>query len=303
MPPWTPTSFFPSTKRCCPQCSQRQITVGGRKVTQYYHRAVVAHLIGFDIPVVLDIEMIRPGEGEIVAARRLFERLLPRYGRFFDAVLGDALYFEAPLFHLCRQHGKHLVAVLKDNHPALLAEAQTLLQGEPNLVRHETQDQRVIRYWDQEGFTTDAIKDSLRVLRTEEHQTQRERIARQWVTTQTTSTWFWATSIPQDLIPTRQLCQIGHQRWKIENRIFNALSQHWGLDHCFHHQPAAIVNFLLTLFIAHTLLACFQQRNLKDPYLRHGSLIGLASQILIGVAAVRAGDITWFRLGNHPPPT
>jgi len=47
--------------------------------------------------VPLDIELIRPGEGEVIAAKRLLERVLQRYGRFFDAVIGDALYLEAPL--------------------------------------------------------------------------------------------------------------------------------------------------------------------------------------------------------------
>ena len=104
-----------------------------RTLPEYYHRGVVAHLIGFDLPVVLDIEMLAPGEGEISAAKRLLERLMERYGRFFDAVVGDALFWEAPLFELCRKHDKRLLAVLKDNNPALLADAQALLQGEPGV--------------------------------------------------------------------------------------------------------------------------------------------------------------------------
>jgi Transposase DDE domain len=297
---WTATNFFPSRKRCCEQCCRRQIKVGGQEVTEYYHRGVVAHLIGFALPIVLDIEMIRPGEGEIVAARRLLERLLKRYARFFDAVQGDAIYWEAPLFELCRKHGKHLLAVLKDNNPALLADAKAVLTGPPDLVRQE--NERLIRYWDQEEFTSGASKTPVRVLRTEETWKRRERIAGQWVPSEQTTDWFWGASIPQSLMPARQLAQAGHQRWSIENRIFNTLGAHWGLDHCFHHDPAAILNFILILFIAHTLVACFHQLNMKAPVRGRFTLIAVATQILLGIVGVGLREIAWLKGRGKSPP-
>ncbi|MDO8674233.1 MAG: hypothetical protein Q7O66_22725, partial [Dehalococcoidia bacterium] len=93
----------------------------------------------------------------IVAARRLIERLLVRYGRFFDVVQGDALYWDTPLFELCHKHGKHLMAVLKNNQRSLLEDAKALLKEEPELV-HEAENGRLIRYWDREGFTTDSLQ-------------------------------------------------------------------------------------------------------------------------------------------------
>lgn len=263
-----------------------------RILTEYYHRAVVAHLIGFDLPVVLDIEMLAPGEGEISAAKRLLERLMERYGRFFDAVVGDALYWEAPLFELCRKHGKRLLAVLKDNNPALLADAQALLQGEPDGSRKDPQLH--IQYWDREGFTSGALNAPVRVLRTLETRNKRERIAGRWVMSQTTSQWFWASDIEQSLLPSRQLSQAGRERWKIENRIFNTMGQHWGLDHCFHHQPQAILNFVLILFITHIVLSCFHRFNLKPAARRiHATLVGVARQLLQGIRALAPGDIPW----------
>ena len=271
-----------------------------RTITEYYHRAVVAHLVGFDMPLVLDLEMIEPGEGEIVAARRLLERLVTRYGRFFDAIQGDALYFEAPLWELCRRHGKYLLAVLKENNPALLADAKALLQGEPDL---ETDDERRrIRYWDREEFATAAIPHSIRVLRTEETQHKRERIAGKWIESEQTSTWFWATSVPVSLMPARQLCPIGHERWKIENQIFNTLSQHWALDHCWRHDPDAILNFLLILFIAHILLFCFHARSIKPALRRRFSLIAIARELLLGLADPALRRPPWPPSRNTPPP-
>ena len=69
-----------------------------KEVIEYYHRGVVFHLVGFPIAMPLDVEMIRPGEGEVIAAKRLLERVLLRYGRFFDVLLADAIYTEAPFY-------------------------------------------------------------------------------------------------------------------------------------------------------------------------------------------------------------
>jgi hypothetical protein len=95
------------------------VKVHDREEVEYYHRGVVCHLIGFDMAVPLDVEMLRPGEGEIIAAKRLLKRVLLNYGRFFDAVVGDALYLEAPFFNFCIDHGKNVIAVIKGDQRAL----------------------------------------------------------------------------------------------------------------------------------------------------------------------------------------
>lgn len=113
-------NFFPSRRRCCEECAQRKVKVKGEEVTEYYHRAAVFYLIGFKIALPLDIEMIRPGEGEVSAAKRLVQRAFTRYGRFFDVVLTDALYLEASFYNLCLTHGKEVISVLKGDQRLLL---------------------------------------------------------------------------------------------------------------------------------------------------------------------------------------
>jgi hypothetical protein len=145
-------SFFPSRHRCCPACSERKIKVQGEELIEYYHRGVVCHLVGFDMALPLDVELIQPGEGEIIAAKRLLERVLGRYGRFIDGVIGDALYFEAPFFNFCIDHGKHVVAVIKGDQRALLQDAQGLFaQMKPGLW---DEPRRLTQFWDAEGFSS-----------------------------------------------------------------------------------------------------------------------------------------------------
>jgi hypothetical protein len=243
---------------------------------------VVCHLIGCDIAVPLDVEILRPGEGEIIAAKRLLERVLLDYGRFFDAGVGDALYLEAPFFNFCIHHGKHVIAVIKGDQRALLQDAQGLfVQIKPSLW---DEPRRLTEFWDEEGFTSaEGVKAWLRVLHAHETVTKRRRIAKQWLEDIEEHDWWWATTFRLSQLPTRQLWKAGHHRWDVENDAFNTLSTHWALDHCFKHEPTAITNFLLTLFIAFVLLQSFYLRNLKPPCRFHLTLIGLGEELHLSV--------------------
>src|ERR1043165_74244 len=124
--PWMATNFFPSRKRCCAECSTRTLTVNGQEVTEYYHRGVVCHLVGHALALPLDVELLRPGEGEETAAKRLLEGGFAHYPRFFDIVVGDALYFDAPFINVCRAHHKHATVGIKGDERLLLQDAQGL---------------------------------------------------------------------------------------------------------------------------------------------------------------------------------
>jgi hypothetical protein len=281
--------FFASGKRCCEQCQQRTLQVNGEEVVEYYHRGVVCHLIEHRLAVPLDVEMLRPGEGEETAAKRLLERVFANYPRFFDVVCGDALYFDAPFLNFCLDHGKHALVVVKGQQRLLLQDAQGLFAQQPGQLWQEPQ--RTVRYWDAEGFTTaEGVQQPLRVVHTVETIRRRQRVAGQWQQKEETSTWYWATTLSKRQLATRRVWQAGHRRWDIENDCFNTLSTHWGLDHCFKHGPAAIVNFVLTLFLAYVLLSCFWQRNVKAS--RRSvikTLLGLAEELRHSLSAcVRA---------------
>jgi hypothetical protein len=256
---------------------------------EYYHRGVVCHLIEHRLAVPLDVELLRPGEGEETAAKRLLERVFANYRRFFDVVCGDALYFDAPFINFCLEHHKHAVVVVKGEQRLLLQDAQGLFaQQQPQVWQDR---RRRVQYWDADGFTTaEGVKQPLRVVHTVETVRRRERVAGEWREKEETSSWYWAATLTRRQLSTRRIWQAGHRRWDVENDCFNTLATHWGLDHCFKHGPAAIVNFVLTLFLVYVLLQCFWQRNLKAP-LRAviGTLLGLAEELRRSLGAeVRA---------------
>lgn len=61
-----------------------------------------------------------------------------------------------------------------------------------------------------------------------------------------------------------------HENRCIENHAFNELTQHYHLEHCPHHQPVAIVAWLLILVLAFNLFEWFVR--LHGKLLRAGVL-------------------------------
>lgn len=294
------TNFFPSRKRCCADCSTRTLKVNDQEVTEYYHRGVVCHLVGHRLALPLDLELMRPGEGEEPAALRLLERVFVNYPRLFDVVVGDALYFNAPFVNFCLDHHKHAIVVVKGDERLLLQDAQGLFaQRTPQ--QQWTTGRRTVKAWDEEGFTSfEGVRVPVRVLHTEETVQRRERIAGQWRQTQDASCWYWATTLSKTQFSTQELWRGGHHRWDVENDGFNTLVTHWGLDHCYNHAASAIVNFSLTLFLVYVLLQCFWQRNLKPPQRKAiATLIGLAGELRHGLGtSCRA---PWYPQLAQPP--
>ena len=89
---------FHSRSRCCQREVQKTGAAGQKQPgIEYYHRYVFAQINGPKLNVLLDLEAIRPGEGEAGAALRLLGRMRRVYGvRFWDAVTLDNWYVQGP---------------------------------------------------------------------------------------------------------------------------------------------------------------------------------------------------------------
>lgn len=271
--------LFSSRSRCCAKCLKRKIVVKGVEVIEYYHRVVVCHLVGFDLALPLDLEPILPAEGEVIAAKRLFERIVKKYPRFFDGVVVDSLYLEAPFINFSLEHGKQVIAVMKSERRLLMQDAEGVFKiVEPIILKENNLTAKI---WDSEGFESlEGVTVPLRVLHSEEKEQKRKRKGGRWIIETEEHNWWWATTIPKSLLPSRLLWRAGHSRWDIENDLFNDLVNRWFMDHCFKHEPKAIVNFLLTLFVAFVLMQSFYKLNLKPQKRTCFTLISIATQFL-----------------------
>lgn len=234
-----------SYSRCCDSCLQRRVMVldgEGHPVEriQYYHRAVGCQIVSSPVKPLLAVEWLQPGEGEDTAALRLLSRLPELYGsRFFDILLLDSLYAQAPVLKLAAQIGWDLVISLKQ-------EARELYQSAMGLFTHRAADQcfttrqegkqYAVRLWDTDGlpFTQDHPQP-VRVVWSQETLTQNHYRRGQAVSETTQHEWLWVTTLDPKIFSGPQVRQLGHDRWKQENNGWNDLTQNWALKHDFLH--------------------------------------------------------------------
>lgn len=246
-------------KRCA-GCLERRIGEGEKERIQYYHRHVTAMLVCGGRMLLLDCEMQRAGENEVGCADRLLKRILKEYPRAFEVVLGDGLYAQGNFFKMAQEHGKDVIAVLKDDRRDLMGDAMGLFQTMQPVVTKKKKTHR--QTWDLEGFTSwEGFGQAVRVVRCLETQTvvrqmngKEERVTRDWV---------WVTTLPKTLAGTEMIVEMGHKRWAIENEGFNELVNFWHGDHVYKHEAKAIEAFWLALLLAYNLYHAFVELNLK----------------------------------------
>jgi len=262
-----------SFKRHCPGCLERTIHSKRGDRIQYYHRVVALSLVTQDLRLMLDAEPLRPGEDEVAAALRLLDRIVRAYPRAFDLIQGDGLYADPRFFQWALEHGKHALAVLKDERRDLLQEAQQLFEPMvPSTLREGT----VLREcWDLEGFKTwPQVEVPVRVVRSRETHAIRRQLDRQ--VHQEVCQWYWVTTLPTRQASTGTVVHLGHGRWDIENQGFNELVNHWHADHVYRHDPTAMLVFWLLAQVCLTVFCAFFRRNLKPAVQAAMSMLHVA---------------------------
>jgi hypothetical protein len=301
-----------SYSRCCDCCLERRVMVKKAGVKQeqlqYYHRAVGCQIVSGPVKTLLALEWVKPGEGEDTAALRLLRNLPQSYGsRFFDILLLDALYAQAPVFRLAEQVGWDLVVTLKQNHRELYQSAARLfVKRPPNCTVTECREGKTyeVQIWDTEGlpFSGDYQKP-VRVLRSEESLTQNHRRRGELTPETTEHEWFWVTTLPAQAFPPMVVRGLGHGRWQVENHGWNDLTQHWAFKHGYLHscrhrprtgsgeqrQPVpnrglAVVSLILLLAV--TLTSAFAHCHSKLYRLYPSSLIEIAQQLRRSVSSL-----------------
>lgn len=262
--------MWTSYRRRCEGCCARQVQHKDETREQYYLRYVAAYLMGQSGRLLLDLELQRPGEGEIAAAKRLLARLLTTCPRAFNVVAGDALYLDPALCTMVLEHRKDFIAVLKNENRGLIEDFRGLVPLEAPVEFTFNKKQCACR--DIEGFNSwPQLGRPVRVVQSLEHSTVRRQLTDE-IEEQTTE-WLWATSLPKAKVSTQTVVRIGHGRWSIENQGFNELVNHWRADHVYHLHTNAITVILLLLFLVYNLFHVWVQRGIKPQLLqRHNPL-------------------------------
>jgi hypothetical protein len=258
---------FCSYDRHCPHCLTREVSVKNpttgkvEKRTQYYHRYVIAMLIGPVLDVVLDIEPVLNAEarrdlgedshheGELTAAHRLICRLHTTYGTFIDALVFDALYANGPVMTKLDECGYGGFIVLKKDNNEPLKEGQS-----PCDRFYDTDKKENVELWDVDDLETlDTYKGKVRVIRaviTKEDGTRKT----------------WCLGIVGDRarkVGRRTALKIVCSRWHLENTGFGQWVKYWNLGRVYRHTANAILAILLLWMLVFNLLQLFVYRRLK----------------------------------------
>jgi hypothetical protein len=265
---WEPVSSF---HRHCPDCLEREVERKDEVVTQYYHRYVVALLVGPLVDVVLAIEPVRNkaariragetnvdgDEGELSAAKRLIDRLHKTYGTFIDALVFDGLYPNGPVLNKLREckYGAFIVVKKEDNEP--LKEALALWHGQkPCQIFHDPKSKETVKFWDTDEIETlDTYKGKIRVIRAVVSKPNEKKRT-------------WCVAIIGDKArrtPRTTALKATRARWHIENTAFHQWVVYWNLNHVFRHTANALMAVLLIWSLAFNLLQLFLYRRLKRP--------------------------------------
>jgi len=234
-----------SYSRRCESCLQRRVWAKdehGQSVEriQYYHRAVGCQIVSSPVKALLAIEWLQPGEGEDTAALRLLAKLPALYGSsFFDILLLDSLYAQAPVLQLAARCGWDLVVTLKQEARDVYQSATRLFESRPPDVEFsEPHDGGTLeaQIWDTEGLPfSQEFPQSVRVVESRERLTQSHYRQGERTSETTTHRWLWITTLATCTFPVEQVWRCGHARWKNENNGWNDLTQNWALKHGFLH--------------------------------------------------------------------
>ena len=256
---------FASRSRCCDCCRQREIQetdAQGQKQTviEYYHRYVFAQLNGPKLNVLLDLEPIRPGEGEAQAALRLLGRIRRVYGvRFFDAVTMDSWYVQGPFLQAVEKLGWEWIVVLKQERMQVFQEARTLSGGQKATLAFEDKARRrQVKLWEIKDLDfSESYHGKVWMVHSEEQWVEQKVVAGTRVSQPQTSHWWWMVSAGLQGYPCQVVYEGGHRRWGIENKAFNELTQFYHLEHCYHHEPNAMLAQMLILMLGFVLFSAY----------------------------------------------
>ena len=294
---------FHSQSRCCSTCCQREIRhtdAQGKKQTQiqYYHRYVFAQINGPKLSVLLDLEPIRPGEDEAQAALRLLGRIRRIYGvRFFDAVTIDAWYVQAPFLKAVHKLGWAWIVVLKQERMELFQEARALMAGQkPSQQFHDPIRDRDIQLWEVKDLSLTGYPHKVQVVHSVEQWLQKQVVGAKKMSHPQSSQWWWLASQQLQDYPTTLVYEGGHRRWGIENKAFNELTQFYHLEHCYHHEPTAMLAQMLILLLGFVLFNAYALLHSQQVRLGQVSLKELAHDLDLALEELLAWDL-WFASG------
>jgi hypothetical protein len=266
-----------SFARSCEHCMQRQVSHGVdgelREQTQYYHRICVVAIVSSAFPIPLGIRFQKNGESEVACSLALLKDLIEKVGsRFLDLLVFDALYLQTPFTAEVEALGLDWVGNLKENQPELLAEAQRVTAGAPQV---HSQGQEELQLWHAPEVYWPVADRTIGVVKTVRHrQKNRQRIGRdeggrKHVVKETlieTSTNFYVSDLELGSIPPVFIHQLGRSRWLIDSEVFQTMTTDLKRPSVHQDHGQALIALTMIRVLAFTLTQVFFHRQMRSRF-------------------------------------
>ena len=177
-------------------------------------------------------------------------------------------------------------------------EAQALSQGqEPSLAFEDKERKRHVQLWEVKDLAfSDGYGESVRVVRSEERWVENRVRGGHKQSRPRHTHWEWAASAQLDGYGASVIYQAGHRRWGIENKAFNELTQYYHLEHCYHHEPTAMLAQLLILVLGFVLFSAYAVLHSQEVRLGQITMKALAHNMDLDLEADLPWDL-WFHSG------
>jgi len=261
--------------RCCETCLERKVErkVDGeiRECLQYYHRVSAVMLASTPFPVFLGIRFQRTGETEVAASLDLLQQLVGQLGRrFIDVLVADAIYLQTPFIRAIELLDLEWVISLKDNQPALLAEAERLTVAPVTCQWSAGKDNFSLWHlpevdWPVANRMVGVVK-TVRVQKVKRVKIEKIGALRKKKKEEVSvlSTNFYATNVNLGAIPPQFIQQLGQSRWTIDATAFQTLTTDCHLKQPSVHQDVALVMLTMIRVLAFTLMMVFYHRQVRS---------------------------------------
>ena len=161
---------------------------------------------------------------------------------------------------------------------------------------HDPERDRQVRLWQVKdlSFSDGYGSRPVSVVRSAEQWIEKKMVSGKTTTQARTSQWLWMESEGLTDYPPELTYQAGHRRWGVENKAFRELTQYYHLEHCYHHEPLAMLAQMLILLIAFTLFQVFATLHSQLMRLEKTTLKELAHRMDLDLQE----DLPWDRWLN-----
>ena len=219
-------------------------------------------LVGKEPRLIIDFELYKGSvdsskkdEGELTVAKRLLSRVAKEHKNTVDVVVYDALALGSGWINHCKTHNITPVIHVKENNIKSIKDVKTQVnQSTEKETWYDEKRECEVKAYEQK-FYMDDVQEPLRFVKFTKKKSVTDRSQVLLVTS-------------DFHIPLKTLYKIMHQRWDIENSIFNKLKTYGALNHCFVHHSNAIEAILYLMSIAYNLMQLFVFKRLSGKEIK-----------------------------------